>query len=243
MTIQAVTFDFWSTLVREDPEVWSLRLAAWRTILHGVGHEATDDELMAAFDKAWYAYLGAWHANERFDASHALNVMVTHLGLAPDPQVAAALLGVLTDPPDDRHPMLNENILDCLDSLKSAGVKLGIVCDVGLTPSPVLRRYLDQQGALQFFDGWSFSDEVGVFKPDARIFDHALEGLGGVAPAHAAHVGDLRRTDIAGGRAMGMITIRYAGVNDDPPADDGPNIEGDHVVTDHAVIPQVLGLA
>ena len=65
---------------------------------------------------------------------------------------------------------------------------------------------------LGYFDHWSFSDEVGWYKPAPEIFRHALDGLGGVAPERAAHVGDLRRTDVAGARAMGMTAVRYRGV-------------------------------
>ena len=70
------------------------------------------------------------------------------------------------------------------------------------------------------------------------IFDHALGGLG-VDAAHAAHVGDLRRTDVAGARAMGMVAVRYTGVFDD---DTQPEPEGDHVVDHHAKLPAVLGI-
>ena len=243
MTIEAVTFDFWSTLVREDPDLWDLRLAAWHRILEDAGYPRETKQIMDAFGSAWHAYIAAWHGNERFAAPDALAVMVVELGLDPEPKLTAALLAVITDPPADRHPLLNEHIIDCLGTLRSAGVRLGIICDVGLTPSRVLRRYLDQQGALEYFDHWSFSDEVGVFKPDARIFTDALAGLGGIDPTRAAHVGDLRRTDILGAKAMGMTAIRYAGVNDDPPIENDPLVEGDHVTTDHAEIPALLGLA
>lgn len=219
-----------------------LRLTGWKQILDATGHISDVAQIKDAFGKAWVAYIEAWQANVPFDAAHALEIMVTHLGVAPDATVTAALLQVITEPPEDRHPKLNDNVLECLEELKSGGVKLGIICDVGLTPSRVLRRYLDQQGALEYFDHWSFSDEVGVFKPDLKIFRHALEGLNGVTPEAAAHVGDLRRTDIAGAKAMGMTAIRYSGVNDDPPAEDGPLVEGDFVVTDHADIPKLLDL-
>ena len=241
--MRAVTFDFWSTLVRDDPQIMELRLSAWKQILDGTGHPMSVEQIKDAFGKAWVAYVEAWQANVPFGAAHALEIMVSHLGVAPDATVTSALLQVITDPPENRHPMLNENVLECLDTLKSGGVKLGIICDVGLTPSRVLRRYLDQQGALAYFDHWSFSDEVGVFKPDEKIFHHALDGLGGIAPDAAAHVGDLRRTDVVGAKAMGMTAIRYSGANDDPPAEDGPLIEGDFVVTDHAEIPKLLDLA
>ena len=64
---------------------------------------------------------------------------------------------------------------------------------------------LRRAGILERFDGWAFSDEVGAYKPDPVIFHHALREIGGVEPGRAAHIGDLRRTDIAGARAMGMV--------------------------------------
>ena len=47
------------------------------------------------------------------------------------------------------------------------------------------------------------STAVGVGKPDARIFRHALDALG-VAPAAATFVGDSRPRDMEGARALGM---------------------------------------
>ena len=108
---------------------------------------------------------------------------------------------------------------------------------MALTPSTTLRHLLDRHGLLGHFDHWSFSDEVGVYKPDAAIFRDALAGLGGVDPTEAAHIGDLRRTDVAGARAMGMLALRYRGANDDHDESHGP--EADVVVDDHA---ELLGI-
>ena len=98
---------------------------------------------------------------------------------------------------------LTPNLPEVLAALDDAGMRIGIVCDVGLTPSLVLLEFLERHGVLRHFDHWSFSDEVGVFKPDAAIFRHALDGLGVDDPARALHIGDLRRTDIAGAQADG----------------------------------------
>jgi putative hydrolase of the HAD superfamily len=120
-----------------------------------------------------------------------------------------------------------------------------------MTASDVLRDYLDHAGVLDLFDHWSFSDEVGVYKPDPRIFEHALDGLGVTDPARAVHVGDLRRTDVAGARASGLATVRYCGRHDDGATvpEGGPEaatgqmlIDADAVVADHAHLPTVLGV-
>lgn len=52
------------------------------------------------------------------------------------------------------------------------------------------------------------STVVGVSKPAADIFRHALEPLG-VAPERATYVGDTRRYDVAGARAAGLHPIHF----------------------------------
>ena len=109
-----------------------------------------------------------------------------------------------------------------------------------MTPSSTLRTHLDRNGVLERFDHWSFSDEVGWYKPAPEIFRHALAGLGDVAPARAAHVGDIRRTDVAGALGVGMVAVRYTGVSDDTTESEP---EATHVIADHRELPAVLGLA
>jgi len=58
-------------------------------------------------------------------------------------------------------------------------------------------------------------------------------------------VGDLRRTDIAGAQALGIIAVRYSGVFDDPgsSADGTDQVQADHVLADHAELPAALGVS
>ncbi len=93
---------------------------------------------------------------------------------------------------------------------------------------------------LRFFDHWSFSDEVGCFKPWPAVFEHALEGLGIDDASSVAHVGDSRRTDVAGAQAMGMTAVRYTYFVD-APAHTGP--EAHHVLDDHAKLAPALGIS
>ena len=50
------------------------------------------------------------------------------------------------------------------------------------------------------------SEDIGVRKPDRRIFDQALE-LTGAEPAEAVMIGDSLQADIAGAGALGIGTI------------------------------------
>jgi FMN phosphatase YigB (HAD superfamily) len=109
-----------------------------------------------------------------------------------------------------------------------------------MTASPILLSHLERHGVLKYFDHWSFSDKVGAYKPSRIIFEHALDGLGNIDPARAAHVGDLRRTDVAGAIGMGMTAVRYTGIFDDSSQ---PEPEAHHIVGDHRRLPEVLGIS
>ena len=239
--LDAVTFDYWNTLVFEERgEIRGRRLDAWSGILEEAGYAAERQQLDAVFEATWERFGEAWTANQQYRAAEAAEQIIEGLGFDVPDDVRVALIDAFGRAGDEAELHLSDGIADCLRVLRDAGLRLGIICDVGFTPSPVLRAHLDRNGILDLFDHWSFSDEVGTYKPDPRIFEHALAGLGGLDPAAVAHVGDLRRTDIAGALAMGMTAVRYTGVNDD---DSQPEPEGTYVVAHHSELPKVLGLA
>jgi FMN phosphatase YigB (HAD superfamily) len=238
--LDAVTFDYWNTLMLE-PEGGprERRLDAWAGILEDAGFACEREQLHAVFASSWERFTAAWKANEQFRAVEAAEHILEELGFDVPDDVEKALLHAFTTAGEHAVIVPTDNIGDCLRTLKEAGVRLGIICDVGMTPSVTLRAHLDKHGLLDLFDHWSFSDEVGVYKPDRVIFEHALSGLAVLEPDRVAHVGDLRRTDVAGALAMGMTAVRYTGVFDD---DTQPEPEGHHVVGDHADLPGALGV-
>lgn len=238
----AVTFDYWDTLVREDTRLREVRFRAWNDILVARGHAVSPSLLTAAFDAAWYAAVDTRHTGATFGVSEGVDVALAVLDVGRDPELACALESVISDTPASHTPTLEPGLVDALSILRSAGIRIGIVCNVGLTPAPTLRRYLTVRDVSGAFDHSSFSDEVGARKPDAAIFRHALDGLGGVRPERAVHVGDLRRIDVAGARSIGMGTVRYRGVCDDPPSDDAPLLEADAVIDTFSELPATLGV-
>jgi putative hydrolase of the HAD superfamily len=235
-TIRAVTFDYWNTLVRPDPAILEARMAAWRAHYRDCGHDVEEERLRGAFAEVWRQHQDAWLRNVQYSGLDAAEAAVDLIGLPLDDAGRATLIELFTR--QQPGVQLCDGAADLILGLYERGVRLGIVCDVGFTPSPRLRDILEGFGLLGCFAGWSFSDEVGWYKPASEIFHHAL-GYLQVAPGDAAHVGDLRRTDVAGGQAMGMATVRYRGAYDDE--SDGP--EADHVVDHHHQVPGVLGLS
>lgn len=238
--VEAVTFDYWNTLVWEERgHLRGRRQEAWAGLLEDAGFAVERADLDAAFEHSWERYVESWTANQQYLAVQAAEDIMQRLGFDLPADVRGALTDAFANAGAQATLHLTDGIEDCITALKDAGLRIGIICDVGFTGSVILRDHLIRTGLLPLFDHWSFSDEVGAYKPSPVIFEHALEGLGGIPAARAAHVGDLRRTDIAGALAMGMTAVRYTGVFDD---DTAPEPEGHHVVSSHAELPAALGL-
>jgi putative hydrolase of the HAD superfamily len=245
--VDAVTFDFWHTIVAptaDDPD--DPRDDRWNgvlTTLQGAGVEVTREQLDHSFARLFEVYEQRWIDNQIYTAVDAVDFLLELHQADVDQSVKDSLVATFQGSSSGDIPQLTPNLAEALARIDEAGIKIGIICDVGLTPSSRLREYLEGHGVLQHFDHWSFSDEVGVYKPDPVIFRHALEGLG-IAPDRAAHIGDLRRTDVAGAKDMGMLAIRYRGSNDDTSgvAETDALVDGDHVIDDHKELPAILGI-
>lgn len=236
--IEAVTFDFWNTLMWEEPgSLKEKRLEAWWEAL-GPGLEAA--ELERAHDAAHQEYVDSWTSGRQFRVEEAVDHMLDALDGDLKADAATALIQGFSEGGRRAAVHPSDGVGKCLEELKRAGIGIGIVCDIGLTPSPVVRELLDRHGLLDYFDGMSFSDEVNHYKPHRAIFEHALGVLGGIPPERAAHVGDRRRTDVGGAVAMGMTAVRYNGVYEDE-AIRAP--EAHIVLADLTELPQRLGVS
>jgi FMN phosphatase YigB (HAD superfamily) len=239
--VEAVTFDYWHTLMTESSpgQLNALRRVAWAAILSDAGVAVDGARLRAAFDRSWDTYGAEWEAGRQYLAGDAARDVLADLGLDIPPTTRGALTAAMVETGRDAELRVAPGVGAAIRRLKGAGVVIGIVCDVGMTGSPILLEHLDRHGLLQLFDHWSFSDVVGCYKPDRRIFEHALAGLGGVDPARAAHVGDRLRTDVAGALGMGMKAVRYTGLFDDTASGFR---EADRVVTSHDDLATALGI-
>ena len=240
MTLRAVTFDFWGTLFQWNDGNAELRRAAVREFVGRHRAELSGEVVDAAFAAGVRAQDRAWRAEARhFGPDSILEHLLAELRLEVPAEERAPLLAVIEDPAPDRRLEPVPGAAAAAARLRARGLRLGIVCDAGMMVGRVLRRHLEQSGMAAHFEpaALAFSDEVGVTKPRPEIFRRALAALG-ADPSEAAHIGDLRFTDVAGARALGMRTVRFRGFNDD--SGEGP--EADAVIDDYAGLEQALGL-
>ena len=73
----------------------------------------------------------------------------------------------------------------------------------------VQRPRLAASPLLPYFESVTISDEVGVAKPDGRIFDTAFASMGHPAKREVLMIGDSLSSDMQGGINYGIDTCWY----------------------------------
>jgi putative hydrolase of the HAD superfamily len=236
---RVVSFDCWSTLLAEHDWPWAhaLRVAALADAAQEAGSQVDRAACARAFDAAWGHQQQLWEGGRATGAHEVASWALAELGLAHSHPAQDHLVRRFEEASHTSRVVEVDGALALLRALERAGVGRVLVCDTGLTPGRVVRRLLDRVGLLDLLEVLAFSDEVGAPKPDPRAFLAALEPLG-VDPKEALHVGDLRRTDVAGARALGMRSVRIHAYHDDASA----LPDADFVVGSHAELAGLLGL-
>jgi putative hydrolase of the HAD superfamily len=125
-------------------------------------------------------------------------------------------------------------VRETLDLLRERGYRLGLVSNMTLLPE-LIRGDLDSLGLTEQLDSAVFSSEVGVRKPDARIFREGLARLGAGA-AQTVFVGDRLYDDISGAQAVGMRGVQTKQFRQE----DDPSFRPDAVIDHVRELPEVL---
>jgi putative hydrolase of the HAD superfamily len=234
-----VSFDCWGTLLSEEDWHWAhtLRIVALREAAREAGANVLFEEAKRAFELAWHRHQALWQDGRASGAGEIADWGLVELGLEADGPVRDRLVRRFEEASHTGQVAALPGARRLLAALTRAGMPCVLVCDTGLTPGRVVRRLLDAHGLLEHLAVQSFSDEVGAPKPDRRPFLVAIEPFD-VTPPEVMHVGDLRRTDVAGARALGMRSVRIRARHDD--LSELP--DADHVVDSHAELATLLGV-
>lgn len=210
--------------------------------------ELSDEQSKELIDAAWQQHMASWRIGGVFGARGAADWILGRLGIAaitqegdsPGEDLAAELALAIESATSGVGTYVLDGAAEAIEAVRSAGIATALVCDIGFTPARFVRQFLGSHG-LQL-DHYFFSDEVGTPKPFPPIFQAALKATG-AAPEQAVHIGDLKRTDIAGARQAGMGSIRYTGIHDDTwSSEEAEGDEADAVIDHWSRLPAILGL-
>lgn len=205
MQPKAVFFDVGNTLLQPFPSVSSV----CQEVLREFGHSAdlpTIESFMPLVD-AYYE--DRYRADDTFwtDEEETSSVWVgmysllcERLGIAEQAPVIARRVYDEFGKPQRWRPY--PDVVPAVRTLRDAGIATGVISNWDRR----LASLIDGLGLGDLFEVVVSSSDVGLRKPDPRIFTLACERLG-VAPEHALHVGDHHYADVLGARAVGMTPV------------------------------------
>jgi len=214
--IKAVTFDLWETLLFERDGASgrrsSVRCSSVAEAFNKLGVPVSTEQVSSALKRVIESLLEVWDRNE--DVSHVEQLellvrFVSNGSLALKNEWVEELSSAYVSPFFEVPPYLNPGAVSVLEGLAKAGKRIGLICNTGMTPGFALRRFLESEGVLEYFDFLAFSDEIGFRKPDSRVF-HLVARKLKVDPRSVVHVGDNLRVDVLGAKSAGFKAICFA---------------------------------
>lgn len=214
--IKAITFDLWDTVFIDDSDEPKRKAAGRPTkaverrqlVKQFVDkHQQIPQEIVnaaydaqdAAFRKVWHDLHITWSVKER------LEMVLKGIGITLPDKELAELVRLHEEMELEFRPDFVKGVHDAIKTL-SEKYKLGVISDAIFSPGRSLRKLLEDEGLLQYFSIFVFSDEVGCSKPHECVFNAAKEGLG-VEFNEIVHIGDREHNDILGPEKMGMHSI------------------------------------
>ena len=229
--VMGITFDFWDTLAADDsdeakraelglPSKAETRLQMFVESITSLYPKVSVEQATNAYLQANERFNNDWHVDHHTPAVPArLYYAYECLGLEPPPGEYSRMVREVDELirvieameiriPPDFAPGVNNTL-----QLLSEEYVLGIISDTIHTNGRGLRQLLQQQGILQYFSYFVFSDEVGMSKPSTAIFQQAALGLE-LPPRQIVHIGDRESNDVVGPLAVGMRAILFTGIKD-----------------------------
>jgi putative hydrolase of the HAD superfamily len=195
-SIHAILFDAGGTLIHVDGE----------RFCEAAGLSCAETSF-AASENAAVAAVARWARSNpsSTDAERLplfLDTLLAGLGVAPEERAAAARRVVTEHRKSNLWSRAYGDAPSALSSLAARGYRLGVISNA----DGRVRGLLDQSGLSPFFELILDSAEVGIEKPDPRIFLTATERLR-LEPGACAYVGDIYEIDFLGARGAGLEAV------------------------------------
>ena len=221
--LEAVLFDYGHTLIYFDERPHAQLVEAYEKINHLLAQtlqrsipaaqiliekvsKAVDDEIQRDY---------AAGRPEEVEIAGIYDTALRGLGLELQPELIQRIMEM------EQEGWLNSvhvgpDVVSTLGHLKALGLRLGIVSNAAYLPRLMIGQ-LTALGLRHYFDGVTFSSEVGLRKPHPEIYADALKKVQ-VEPTNALFVGDRVREDIQGPHQLGMraVLTREWRQEDDP---------------------------
>ncbi len=212
MSKLSVTFDLWDTLLNDQPgydrERREIRCAGMMNVLNSHGLKPSRNRLLAAYDKSGTWLQTAWQTHQEISTLDQARRIATEAveRLPENTELTQELENAYVKPVLELPPLLSDEAIETLKGINDRSLRIGLICNIGRSSGKILRDLLRNLQILDFFTATIFSDEIGIRKPDKRIFEAAASRLN-VEISTIVHIGDHPEADAWGAKQAGMKAV------------------------------------
>jgi putative hydrolase of the HAD superfamily len=202
--LRAVFFDAGNTLLRMDYDVIAAGLVARGVACSAADVQRAEWRARVRLDAALGARrMGSTSTESPGTSDLYSRLMLDELGVRETSVLDAMAAWRRTyNPPVGLWNTAQPRAAEALGLIRAAGLIAAVISN----SNGSVRAILDGLGLGAYLDFVLDSSEVGVEKPDPRIFRLALE-RSGLGPGQAIYVGDLYSVDVLGARAAGLAAF------------------------------------
>ena len=126
------------------------------------------------------------------------DVLQSHIGGDLSRDVKLAITGAVCERVKKTQWVLYEDVIPTLEALKKRGLKLGIISNISIG--------IGRAGLEEILDIVVSANDIGVGKPDAKIFLEALHQAN-LNASEVIYVGDQYEVDVVGAQMIGIKAI------------------------------------
>lgn len=188
--IKLIIFDLWQTLAYR-----AVDYSTTSKMLEETGVSIQKKEFVKIFERA--IQTKDW--NNKYEAYKQL---CERMGLETTKENVKKLMSI-RDYAEARTKLYPEAI-PLIKQLKEKNLKIGLISNT----SVFTQQIIEETGLLDYIDYPVLSYEVGLIKPDPRIYNYLLR-LAKVRPGQALMIGDKLVDDVLTPRKLGMKAIHF----------------------------------
>lgn len=198
MVVKVVILDFGWTLSAGGID-WDEYHTSIRSTLKVLGHSVKLTRLKKAIQGALKELERVRARGEEMTFEEVYGSALIRLGVPQDEETLEMLHELFK-----RH--YKQDLFPCVEEVLEELAGRYSLALISNTMSDQPRLILERTGLARHFDVIVCSRDLGIRKPNPRIFKHVLDDLG-VRPDEAVHVGDSVEADMEGASNAGLIPI------------------------------------
>lgn len=191
--MRAVIFDLFETLITE----WGRPKYTTREIASdfNIGYQA--------FRREWEALHSDRYLGKLSGTTQVYKKILSNLGIDRDENLLIEISIKRDECKRKCFEIIEPKIIKLLAALKSKGYKIGLISNCSTEEIEGLR----DSDFTKYFDAVVLSCDVGIVKPDIKIYEHCLTMLS-EQPSSCFYVGDGGSDELNGAKRAGMVPLK-----------------------------------